>query len=282
MMPNLSRKSALSCAMAAIERLHTLRAEVLLDQKYKEPFAAEPYIRCVSFEEGLESCDIVIAVGGDGTILHTAKHAVQKNKPIIGINAGRLGFLAGLEANELDRLENLTTGRYTIDKRMMLKITHCRGNEQQIFYALNDAVVSKGIVAKIVDLDIFCDGREMAFYRADGIIFSTPTGSTAYALSAGGPVIDPAIDCISMTPICSHSLLGQSIVFSADRKLSVTAHMDEEHAAYLSVDGENGIQIQYQDRIEIEKSDIFVHFVKLIDKPFFEILNEKILDKIKH
>jgi len=280
-MPNLSRKNALSCAIDAIERLHALEVEILLDQKMQETFSAFSFVRFLPFPEVIIACDLVIAIGGDGTILHTAKYAVEQNKPVFGINAGRLGFLAGLEITEMDRLADLAAGNYTIEKRMMLKVIRQSANGQEdVMYALNDAVISKGGLAKIVDLDIFCGNEKVISHRADGIIFSTPTGSTAYSLSAGGPVIDPAIDCISMTPICSHSLLSRSTIFSDKTVLTVCAKVDEEHEAHLSVDGERGVRLEDGDRILVEKSEIFVRFVKLVDKPFYEIMNEKILEKM--
>ena len=280
-MPNLSRKNALPCAAETLKRLHALGITVLLDIRNRASFSDFDFVRYENFREALQGCDIVIAIGGDGTILHTAKYAMQKNKPVFGINAGRLGFLAGLEATELERLDALAAGRYTIDKRMMLKITRQSENgTEDTMYALNDAVISKGGLAKIVDLEVECDGEKVISHRADGIIFATPTGSTAYSLSAGGPVIDPAIDCISMTPICSHSMLSRSIIFSDDKVLSVCAKVDEEHEAFLSVDGEQGLRLERGDRVRVEKSRIFVRFLRLADKPFYEILNEKILEKM--
>jgi len=252
----------------------------LLDWKHRSSFAEFKDINYRDGDEALEECDFVIAIGGDGTIMHSAKHAMQKNKPVFGINAGRLGFLASLETDELDRLEDLITGNYSIDRRMMLKVTHDTKGRAETFFALNDAVISKGALAKIVDLEIYCDGQKVISHRADGIIFSTPTGSTAYSLAAGGPVIDPNIDCISMTPICSHSLMGRSIIFSDDKVLRASANIDDEHEAYLSVDGESDVKLEKGDTVTIEKSDIFIRFVKLTDKPFYEILNEKILEKM--
>ncbi len=279
-MPNLSRASAGPCTEHTIAKLQALGVVVLMNEKLQDRFSFDRCVRFMPLAQALKECDFVAAIGGDGTILHTAKLAVQENKPVFGINAGRLGFLAGLEADELDRLADLAAGNYIIEQRMMLKVTHHRQDGAEVFYALNDAVISKGVLAKIVDLDVCCDDHKLASYRADGIIFATPTGSTAYALSAGGPVIDPQIDSISMTPICSHSLMGRSIIFSDNRRLVVTARMDEQHAAYLSVDGEDGRHIAATDRVDIEKGDIFVQFVKLTDKPFFEILNEKIMEKM--
>lgn len=280
-MPNLSRKTRCPVQQKPLERLHALAVDVLLDVKIKSTFSSFDYVRFADFREALKMCDVVIAIGGDGTILHTAKYAMQENKPVFGINAGRLGFLAGLEATELDRLADLAAGRYTIDRRMMLKITRQSANGMaDIMYALNDAVISKGGLAKIVDLEVDCGGEKVISHRADGIIFSTPTGSTAYSLSAGGPVIDPAIDCISMTPICSHSMLSRSIIFSDDKVLSVRAKVDEEHETFLSVDGEQGLRLESGDSVLVEKSEIFVRFLRLVDKPFYEILNEKILEKM--
>lgn len=281
MMPNLSRKNAHACAVDAIERLHELGAEILLDQKVKDSFSDFSFITYLPFPEVIEACDLVIAIGGDGTILHTAKYAVEKDKPVFGINAGRLGFLAGLEVTEMDHLADLVAGNYTIEKRMMLKVIRRSADGQEdVLYALNDAVISKGGLAKIVDLEVWCGSEKVIAHRADGIIFSTPTGSTAYSLSAGGPVIDPEIDCISMTPICSHSLLSRSIIFSDQTVLTVYAKVDEEHEAHLSVDGERGIRLAVGDQVLVEKSDIFARFIQLTEKPFYEIMNEKILEKM--
>lgn len=281
LMPNLSRKNALSCAADVAAKLHALGAEILLDQAKEEAFSSFPFMQYLPFYDALRACDLVIAIGGDGTMIHTAKHAVEADKPVFGINAGRLGFLTGLEVTETERLEALVKGDYTIEQRMMLKITRRAANgHEDVMYALNDAVISKGALAKIVDLEVFCGTEKVIAHRADGIIFATPTGSTAYSLSAGGPVIDPSIDCISMTPICSHSLLNRSIIFSDEKALTVYAKVDEEHEAYLTVDGEQGVRLEDGDRVLVEKSEIFVRFIKLVGKPFYEILNEKILDKM--
>lgn len=279
-MLNLSRKTAYPCTVDTIHRLQGLQIDVLLDWKHRASFAEFKDIHYRDGDEALEECDFVIAIGGDGTIMHSAKHAMQKNKPVFGINAGRLGFLASLETDELEHLEDLITGNYSIDRRMMLKVTHHTKDGADSYFALNDAVIAKGALAKIVDLGVSCDGQKIISHRADGIIFSTPTGSTAYSLAAGGPVIDPNIDCISMTPICSHSLMGRSIIFSDDKVLEASANIDEEHEAYLSVDGENDVKLSKGDTVTIEKSEIFIHFVKFTDKPFYEILNEKILEKM--
>ena len=279
-MPNLSRKNAVPCAIDAIYRLHSAGVDILLDIKTQETFAQFDFAHFMEFHQVLSECDIVIAIGGDGTILHTAKYAMRYHKPVFGINAGRLGFLAGLEVDEMDQLSELAAGNYTIDKRMMLKVTRISNSGRDTLYALNDAVISKGNLVKIVDLDIYCGKQKIISHRADGIVFATLTGSTAYSLSAGGPVVDPSIDCISMTPICSHSLLGRSIIFSDDKILNVHTHIDSEHETYLSVDGESGICLERGDEIQVEKSDIFIRFVKLTDKPFYEILNEKILEKM--
>ena len=225
----------------------------------------------------LEQADYCVAVGGDGTIIHMAKHAAMASKPVLGINLGRLGFLATMEMDQLSLLEKLFTGEYDVEERMMLKVTLQRENNTQSWLALNDAVVSKGSLSRMIEFSISNRDKPVGAYRADGIIAATPTGSTAYSLSAGGPIIDPRISCIELTPISSHSLFSRSIMFREDSKLYLSPSGTDEQKMYLTVDGEESVPIYRTDVLTIEKSELSVRLINLTGKAFYEVINEKLL-----
>lgn len=228
-------------------------------------------------DEIFRQADLVVTIGGDGTILHAARNALERQTPVLGINTGRVGFMAALEVNELDKLSRLVTGDFDIDSRLTLEIRVSGSDE--IHYALNDAVISKGAISKTIDVHLACDGMSVTHYRADGLIVSTPTGSTAYALSAGGPVIDPRIACIGVTPVCSHSLISRPMVFEADAKLSVTpSHLSGKNA-YLTIDGLHIIQLGAGVTVHIARSPLQTRLVRLRDISFFEVFFHKMNEK---
>lgn len=228
-------------------------------------------------DEIFKNSELVIVIGGDGTILHAAKNAALYGIPVLGVNAGRLGFMAGLEMDELNSLQRLITGEYEVDCRMMLEI-HAAGYKN-VYYALNDAVVSKGSLSRIIDMSVTCNGREVGNYRADGIIVSTPTGSTAYSLSAGGPVIDPRLDSIGVTPICPHSLISRTILFEPKSIICVTPLKLFGKDAYLTIDGQNNIRLENKMEVRISRSLIKARLVKLKDFSFYETLRNKLNER---
>lgn len=219
--------------------------------------------------------DWVICIGGDGTILHTAKKAAAENKPVLGINAGRVGFMAGLERDELERLSLLRTGEYALENRMLLKATVSA--HRKTFYCLNDAVISKGSLARMIDITVDLGGEQIS-YRADGLIAATPSGSTAYSMSAGGPVLDPSIESIILTPICPHSLFSRSILLSADAKISLSAAGAPGTRVYLSVDGEETHLLEPGSAVEIRRAtDLTVRLIKLKKDSFYQTLSRKLM-----
>lgn len=227
-----------------------------------------------------EDCDAVIAVGGDGTTLNVAKRASLLGKPTLGINAGRLGFMSGLERNELDLLSILIDGGYTVEDRMMLKADVVEnGKLISSNICLNDAVISRGDLARLIDINLYCEGREVTNTRADGMIVSTPTGSTAYSMAAGGPVVSPDNSCFIVTPICPHSLVNRSIVFSSDKELELSVGNDMNNNSFLSIDGADSIPINPDTRIVISKSEFTTKLIKIKPDNFYEILNKKILER---
>lgn len=229
--------------------------------------------------ELIDFCDVAIAVGGDGTIINVAKSCAIKNKLVLGINAGRLGFMSGLEKNELDLLKNLVLGEYEIEERMMIKVhLEDNGNVEE-YYCLNDAVVSRGDLARLIDISVLCDDKIVTQNRGDGMIIATPTGSTAYSMAAGGPIVSPDNSCFVATPICPHSLLNRSIVFSSDKKLEIRVSNDKNNNAFLSIDGEKSVPINEDTKIYINKEENIVKLIKLKPDNFYDVLNRKIIER---
>lgn len=229
-------------------------------------------------DEQIAAAELVVALGGDGTIIHIAKRAAVCGKAVLGINCGQLGFMAGLETDELDRLDGLLNGHYRIETRMMLRVRRESPDGTQEFHALNEAVVSRGDLSRMVELEIENRAQPVVRYRADGVIVSTPTGSTAYSLSAGGPVVDPAVDCLLLTPICPHSLHSRPYIFGADAELSVRAHQRGHHA-FLTVDGEEGVAVTEADRVLVSRSELSARLIQMKERAFHEVLSQKLLDR---
>ena len=272
--PNLNKRDAEAYTARIVSLLRQCGAEVLMHVSLAGDYGGT--VACVSHEEMVARCDVVIAVGGDGTIIHTARHASRADKPILGVNLGRLGFLAGVERDELHLLRRLFDGSYTVRRHMMLDVTVLGAAGEKTYCALNDAVVS-GAQSKIFDFGLSVDGSETYRFRADGLILATPTGSTAYSLSAGGPVLDPQMDCILFTPICPHSLFNRSTVFSADKRLTVSADSEYSGDVFLTVDGDDPIRIARSDTISVRRSERVTLLIKMDDRNFYDIVNRKIL-----
>ena len=227
-------------------------------------------------ERELPNADLVICFGGDGTILHMAKAATRKGIPILGVNIGTMGFMAELESSELDKLALLARGEYTLDSRMMLDVTVQRDRDI-IFHdiCLNDVVITKGSVARIVHLSVECDGVQAMECGGDGIIVSTPTGSTAYNLSAGGPIVEPEAKNIIITPICAHDVSSKSIVASDKRVIQVRMVHNARRNAFLSVDGGKSLRLSMGDVATVKKSNMETKLVRLKDRSFFDVVNVK-------
>ncbi len=233
-------------------------------------------LRFSRLDRELPNADLVICFGGDGTILHMAKTATRRGIPILGVNIGTMGFMAELESTELDKLTRLATGEYTLEKRMMLDVTVQRDRDI-IFHdiCLNDAVVTKGAVARIVHLSVQCDGVQAMQCGGDGIIVATPTGSTAYSLSAGGPIVEPDARNIIITPICAHDIGTRCIVTSDKRVITVNMVQNARRNAFLSVDGGKALRLNMGDVTTIRKSALETKLVRLKDRSFFDVVNTK-------
>lgn len=233
-------------------------------------------IRFHKLDRELPGADLIVCFGGDGTILHMAKTATRRGIPILGVNIGTMGFMAELESTELDKLAQLATGNYSIDSRMMLDVTVQRGRDI-VFHdiCLNDVAITKGAVARIVHLAVQCDGVQVMECGGDGVIIATPTGSTAYSLSAGGPIVEPDASNILITPICAHDVGSRCIVTSDKRVITVKMVQNARRNGFLSVDGGKALRMNLGDTATIRKSELSTKLIRLKDRSFFDVVNTK-------
>ena len=233
-------------------------------------------IRFSRLDRELPGASAVICFGGDGTILHMAKAATRQGIPILGVNIGTMGFMAELESSELEQLKRLANDDYSIDKRMMLDVTVHRGRDI-IFHdiGLNDVVITKGAIARIVHLSVKCDGVQAMERGGDGVIVATPTGSTAYSLSAGGPIVEPEAQNIIVTPICAHDVGSRCIVASEKRVITVELSKNARRNAYLSVDGGKAVRMNMGDVATVKKSNLMTKLIRLKDRSFYDVVNMK-------
>ena len=264
------REAAKVLKAAGIEVRICLPFEV--DKNYELP----KDLRFSRLDKELPSASIVICFGGDGTILHMAKAATRYGIPILGVNIGTMGFMAELESSELSLLARLADDDYTIDKRMMLDVTVHRDRDI-IFHdiCLNDAAITKGAVARIVHLQVNCDGTQAMECGGDGIIVSTPTGSTAYSLSAGGPIVEPDANSMLVTPICAHDVASRCMVVSEKREITVQLSKNARRNAFISVDGGKALRMNIGDVATIRKSPLVTKLVRLKNRSFYDVINMK-------
>ena len=233
-------------------------------------------LRFTRLDRELHGAELIVCFGGDGTILHMAKTATRRGVPILGVNIGTMGFMAELEAGELDQLVRLANDDYTLDKRMMLDVVVQRDRDI-IFHdiGLNDVVITKGAIARIAHLAVKCDGVEAMQCGGDGIIVATPTGSTAYSLSAGGPIVEPEATNILITPICAHDVMSRCIVASDKRVITVELTHNSRRNAYLSVDGGKALRLNLGDVVTVRKSKLETKLIRLKDHSFYDVVNKK-------
>ena len=277
--PNPYRDGGFKTVQAAQRILQEsgLETRICLPFEVDKSFVLPRDIRFSRLDRELNWADMVICFGGDGTILHMAKAATRHRLPILGVNIGTMGFIAELESGELQELARIARGDYTIDSRMMLDVTVRRGNDV-IFHdiALNDVAITKGAVARIVHLNVCCDGVRAMDFGGDGLLVSTPTGSTAYSLSAGGPIMEPDARSILLTPICAHDIVTKCIVTSDRRTITVSMAQNARRNAFLSVDGGRAFKMNMGDTAAIVCSKLETRLVRLKDRSFYDIINNKL------
>lgn len=274
---NLSKERSRKTVKEVCTVLNSIGFQPMLENRYKSDFNVSGVV--FGETEALTAdCDMMLTVGGDGTILKWGRRAAACNKPLLGVNTGRLGFMATLECDELFKLSRLKSHEYTISKRMLLDINL---NGRESFVAVNDVVFSKNRYAKLPEFSV-CAGRfEVTKIRADGIIFSSPTGSTAYSLSAGGPIISPDAECIEFTPLCAHSLFGRPMIFSADSRITVSFCGYENSEVILSVDGNDDIDFHEGETVTITKSDLSLDLIDINGGSFYNAVHNKLMKPLK-
>ena len=235
------------------------------------------HLKLESLQEVLPGADMLICFGGDGTILHAAKDATPYDLPILGVNMGSVGFMAELEHSELSLLTRLVDGKYEIEERMMLEAVVKR--DGKVVYsdlALNDAVLTKGAVARVLDLEVTGDRVDIFTFSGDGVIVCTPTGSTAYSMAAGGPIVEPTARNIILTPICAHSLKVKPMVLDRHRSVGIRLEPGSRRSAYLSVDGGKAFKVLSTDRVEVRRANKVTRLVKLTGRSFYELVHQKL------
>jgi len=226
-------------------------------------------------ENELDSAEMIITLGGDGTILRAARTASDQGVPILGINLGGKGFMAELEADEIGLLKTVASGDYEIENRIMINTEVIRnGDSFNKDFALNDIVIKGN--NKVIDMTIYGDNQKITHFHGDGAVIATPTGSTAYSMSAGGPIVDPAAKNIIITPICAHILEARSFVLVLKRVVTVEIGFKKSNPAYISVDGGNHTDIQSGDIVKVYKSERSTRLVRLSDKSFYRKVSEKL------
>ncbi len=276
--PNPYRDNHFRTLREAIQILKEsgLEPRVCLPFEVDKSFNLPKDIHFFRLDRELPNADMVICFGGDGTILHMAKAATRHNIPILGVNIGTMGFMAELESTELSLLRNLAAGAYRVDSRMMLDVTVQRDRDI-VFHdiCLNDVVITKGAVARIVYLSVQCDGVQAMECGGDGVIIATPTGSTAYSLSAGGPIVEPDANNILITPICAHELVSRCMVASDRRVITVGLTTNARRNAYLSVDGGKAVRLNLGDTATVRKSQLVTKLIRLKDRSFYDVVNTK-------
>lgn len=278
--PNPYRDKGLRAAQNAQRVLRQSGAETCMCFPFeleRENVEVPSHLEFLPEEEAFAGADLMVCFGGDGTILHAAKDAQRHGLPVLGVNLGSVGFMAELESGELSQLERLVQGKYRIEERMMLDVA-VRREGKVVFrdLALNDAVITKGAVARVIDLEVKADGVPVGRFSGDGIIVSTPTGSTAYAMSAGGPIVEPTVENILVTPICPHALHARTFVLDRMRAVSVRLDRQTRKTAYLSVDGGKAFRLSASDQVELHRSKSRAKLIRLTNRSFYTVVNQKL------
>lgn len=278
---NYNIPDKLTAATAVAQRLSKHVKELYVPDVYKERIFRghnhKSFFTYVSYDDIYSKSDLVVAIGGDGVMLEAARRSTPCGIPILGINMGRVGYMTELEMNELDLLEKIFSDEYYLDERAMLRVDIRSNKGQSRFsaYALNEAVIANGSTARIIDLELSDNGRLVSEYRADGLVIATPTGSTAYSLSAGGPIVDPKLSCFCVTPICPHSLVARPLVFPDSAKLEIKNICVREKILHLTVDGKATFDLFFGDTVAISKASISTKLLRIKDEDFYSKIRMK-------
>jgi len=276
--PNPYRDTELRVAKEAKRILDEARCPNVVCLPFRSDEKPEGYgLEIRPLQQELRGADMLISFGGDGTILHLSKTAAHRELPVLGVNLGSLGFMAELEQTELTKLRELCRDNYTVEQRMMLDV--CVQREGRTIYsglALNEALIARGNVSRVIRLHIYTENGKLVDVAGDGVVVSTPTGSTAYSLSAGGPVVEPTASCCVVSPICAHSVHANSYVLAPERTVTVQTEKTGYKPVVLSVDGGRPFSLRNGDAVEIRRSRYVTRLVRLSNRSFCEILQRKL------
>lgn len=273
--PNPGKAMAYGISQRAAQILLTHGAQVLMQDGLQAECMTMGVVY-LSQKECLERTDVILTIGGDGTILHEANLSLEYRKPILGINLGRCGFLATCEVDEMEaKLSAVARGEYFLDNRMLLYV-RVLGDDSWEGHALNDVVMTKGRLQQAVDFSIYCDDILVEHYRGDGVIVATPTGSTAYSLAAGGPILDSQTKGIVVTPICPHSLASPAMVFAQERKINLCVGQVADEEVFISCDGDAGYSVKAGTTAEVRLSDQVVQLITFSKADQFQAIDQKL------
>ena len=270
----------LSLVRNLAEWLGSKRIDLFMERdsaKLFTPPLSGRHVNVMPLEEIPGRVEMIVVLGGDGTLLSVARLVGNRGVPILGVNLGALGFLTEITLDELyPVLERVIRGDYKTEEREVLSAAVIRQDKRVVEYTvLNDAVINKGALARIIDLETTIDGAYLTTFKSDGLIISTPTGSTAYNLSAGGPIVYPSLHCMIITPICSHTLTNRPIVIpdNAVVRAKLKTRQEEVH---LTLDGQQGFPLDFEDGVEVRKAASGIFLIKSSHRPYFELLREKL------
>ena len=282
--PNPYRDKGMEAAREAAEILH----EAGIRTVFCLPFRMEGETAPAGMEvrplyQELRGSDMIITFGGDGTILHLAKSAAIRSVPVLGVNLGSLGFMSELERNELYLLKNLATGKFKRERRMMMDVSVYR-EEKRVYenIGLNDAVITKGAIARIIRMEVMVGDAELGLLEGDGVVIATPTGSTGYSMSAGGPIVEPTARNFVISPICVHSIHSNSYVMSSTSTITVRPKEVGRKPVFLSVDGGKPFSLRSGDEVRIKNAKYETELIRLLDKSIFEVLRTKMTGELHH
>ena len=276
--PNPYRDKQFKFVQTALRQLSGCGAElrVCLPFDVDKSIELPKHITLTPLARDLPGADMLICFGGDGTILHASKAATRADVPILGVNIGTMGFIAELESGELSLLSRIVAGEYTVERRRMLEVTVHRGEAEVLKeICLNDVVITKGAVARVVRMAVYCDDVLAMEFGGDGVIVATPTGSTAYSLSAGGPMVEPDARVMVITPICAHDIRTRPIVAADDRVVTIKLDSFGKRSAYLSVDGGRALRLGAGDTVRVARATVETKLVRVKQRSFYEIVGSK-------